>query len=281
MKTKKEFYTMAKQHSTISAARQDKTISNAINILQEQLKQPQSEPFDSVAKTKDYLMLMLGREEREVFTVLFLDAQSRLTVTENLFYGTLTQTSVYPREVVKKALLHNAASVIFAHNHPSGMPEPSKADISLTEVLTNALSLVDVRVLDHIIVGANAAYSFTENKIVQNAEKKEFEIKYTQQPIKDISNSHDYGSGVGNYIEAFANDDKEVVSSIGYCVAESAFSGLATVGKLIAYSDLGEIESSDIGWLIVMLAELGANASSHSSNAAHIKHRIEAMKPIV
>lgn len=118
--------------------------------------------LDSPAAVKDYLRLSLGSKRYEVFTVLFLDAQNRLLDVEELFRGTLTQTAVYPREVVKRALHHNAAGVIFAHNHPSGAAEPSRADEMLTEALKSALSLVDVRVLDHFIVAGNRLVSFAE-----------------------------------------------------------------------------------------------------------------------
>ena len=97
---------------------------------------------------------------------VFLDAQNRLIAAQELFSGTLTQTSVYPREVVKIALRHNAASVIFAHNHPSGVAEPSLADEVLTQALKQALALVDVRVLDHFIVGQGATLSFAEHGLL-------------------------------------------------------------------------------------------------------------------
>lgn len=112
---------------------------------------------------KNYLRLHLTALEHEVFVVLFLDVKNRLIAHEEMFRGTLTQTSVYPREVIKTALQHNAASVIFAHNHPSGMPQPSEADLLLTSTLVQALRLVDIRVLDHIIVGGTATHSFAEN----------------------------------------------------------------------------------------------------------------------
>ena len=118
--------------------------------------------LSSPQQVRDYLCLKLGSRTREVFMVLFLDAQNRIIVTEELFTGTLTQTSVYPREVVKRALHHNAASVIFAHNHPSGVAEQSKADEMITAELKKALALVDVRVLDHFIVAGNQTLSFSE-----------------------------------------------------------------------------------------------------------------------
>ncbi len=112
---------------------------------------------------RHYLQLLLNLKRYESFVVLFLDVKNRLIVAKELFRGTLTQTSVYPREVVKAALEHNAASVILAHNHPSGTPEPSVADQALTRSLNQALALVDVRVLDHFIVAGTSIYSFAEH----------------------------------------------------------------------------------------------------------------------
>ena len=122
--------------------------------------------LSSPQQVRDYLCLKLGSVTREVFMVLFLDAQNRIIVTEELFTGTLTQTSVYPREVVKRALHHNAASVIFAYNHPSGGAEQSKADEMITAELKKALALVDVRVLDHFIVAGNQTLSFSERGLL-------------------------------------------------------------------------------------------------------------------
>lgn len=115
---------------------------------------------------RDYLRLQLQHREVEVFVGLFLDAQNRVVGVEELFSGTLTQTSVFPREVVRRALHHNAAGVIFAHNHPSGVAEPSRADEMLTQALKQALALVDVRVLDHFIVGRGATLSFAERGLL-------------------------------------------------------------------------------------------------------------------
>ena len=122
--------------------------------------------LNSPGAVRDYLRLTLGRREHEVFVALFLDAQNRLLVAEELFRGTLTQTSVYPREVVKRALAVNAAAVIFAHNHPSGVAEPSRSDEMLTASLRQALALVDVRVLDHLIVAGPATVSFAERGLL-------------------------------------------------------------------------------------------------------------------
>ncbi|MEO6117716.1 MAG: DNA repair protein RadC [Methylotenera sp.] len=120
----------------------------------------------SPQQVRDYLCLKLGSLTCEVFMVLFLDAQNRIITTEEMFTGTLTQTSVYPREVVKRALHHNAASVIFAHNHPSGVAEQSRADEMITSELKKALALVDVRVLDHFIVAGNSTLSFVERGLL-------------------------------------------------------------------------------------------------------------------
>ncbi len=112
---------------------------------------------------KQYLQLLLKSKKHEAFLVLFLDARNHLIIAEELFRGTLTRASVYPREVVKAALSHNAASVILAHNHPSGEPQPSHADHLLTTTLRQALSLVDIQILDHIIVAGAQTYSFAEH----------------------------------------------------------------------------------------------------------------------
>jgi len=122
--------------------------------------------LDSPPKVREYLRLRIGRLPHEVFAALFLDAQNRLIDDEELFRGTLTQTSVYPREVVKRALARNAAAVIFAHNHPSGLAEPSRADELLTRTLREALALVDVRVLDHVIVAGTSSVSFAERGLL-------------------------------------------------------------------------------------------------------------------
>lgn len=122
--------------------------------------------FDAPQRVKDFLQLHLGGLPHEVFAVLFLDAQHRLLRLEELFRGTLSQTSVYPREVVKRALALNAGAVVLAHNHPSGLAEPSRADEFLTQSLKAALALVDVRVLDHLVVGRGQVVSMAERGLV-------------------------------------------------------------------------------------------------------------------
>ena len=122
--------------------------------------------LSSPQAVRDYLRLRLANGDCEVFIVMFLNSQSGLIACEEMFRGTLAQTSVYPREVVKAALKHNAATVIFAHNHPSGVAEPSRADELLTQALKQALALVDVRALDHFVVAGNAIISFAERGLL-------------------------------------------------------------------------------------------------------------------
>ncbi len=129
-------------------------------------KMKNGDAMSSPQSVRDYLRLTLQGKKHEIFVGIFLDAQNRTIAAEELFKGTLTQTSVYPREVVKRALHHNAAAIIFAHNHPSGVAEPSRADEILTQSLKQALALVDVNVLDHFIVGAGSAMSFAERGLI-------------------------------------------------------------------------------------------------------------------
>jgi len=133
------------------------------SLAQELMQRPL---FDSTTRVKEYLRLQIGSRDHEVFVVLFLDAQNRLIRLEELFRGTLTQTSVYPREVLKRALELNAAAVVLAHNHPSGAAEPSRADEFLTQTLKSALGLIDVRVLDHLVVTRSEAVSFAERGLL-------------------------------------------------------------------------------------------------------------------
>lgn len=136
----------------------------ARRAMAEQLKERAA--LDTPEAVKHYLQLHLGAKKHEVFAVLLLDSQHRLLALEELFRGTLSQTSVYPREVVLRALHHHAAAVVLAHNHPSGTVQPSRADEALTQALKAALALVDVRVLDHVIVAPGQALSMAEQGLV-------------------------------------------------------------------------------------------------------------------
>ena len=146
-----------------AAESDDAIIGRALAILGARMN---SGPVFSTPRTvRDYLTLQLQRDH-EVFAVMFLDSQNRFIALEEMFRGTLTQTSVYPREVVKRALAINAGAVVLAHNHPSGMPEPSRADEHLTQSLKAALQMVDVRVLDHIVVGGADSVSMAERGLM-------------------------------------------------------------------------------------------------------------------
>jgi len=139
-------------------------IELARRALLEKLKS--SAALTSPGAVRDYLRLSLGRREEEVFVCIWLDAQHKVIESKVAFTGTLTQTSVYPREIVKQALAANAAAVIFAHNHPSGAAQPSQADELLTRNLRDALALIEVRVLDHFIIAGNQAISFAERGLL-------------------------------------------------------------------------------------------------------------------
>jgi DNA repair protein RadC len=139
-------------------------IELARRALEEQLKAGAN--LNSPSAVRDFLRLSLRWQDKEIFFGIFLDAQNRVLATEELSKGTLTQTSVFPREIVKRALYFNAAAMIFAHNHPSGLAEPSRADEVLTQALKQALALVDVKVLDHFIVGGSTTMSFAERGLL-------------------------------------------------------------------------------------------------------------------
>lgn len=144
-------------------------LSAALELARRALASPMKtrDTLGSPEAVRDWLRLTLGGIPHEVFLALWLDNQNRLVASEELFRGTLSQTSVYPREVVKRALYHNAGAVILAHNHPSGLAEPSRADEVLTSSLKQALAMVDVKLLDHFIVAGNArSLSFAERGLL-------------------------------------------------------------------------------------------------------------------
>lgn len=139
-------------------------VQQALNLLLCEVRE--ADALASPDAVRDYLHLLLADRPHEVFTVVFLDAQHRVLEAVEMFRGSLTQTSVYPREVVIEALARQAASVILAHNHPSGHPEPSQADQALTRSLQLALAMVDVRVLDHFVVTRSTVLSFAERGLM-------------------------------------------------------------------------------------------------------------------
>lgn len=142
----------------------DEIIAKALSILETRLQK--GPVMDSPRAVKEFLILKMAGLEYEQFSVMFLNSQNYLIDYVDLFRGSLAQTSVYPREVAKLALQFNASSVVFAHNHPSGQPEPSRADESLTKSLKSTLQLIDVRVLDHIVVGGITTVSFAERGLL-------------------------------------------------------------------------------------------------------------------
>lgn len=145
---------------------EDAVIAEAISILRRRTYRANYERADSPAGVKRYLMLAYGEAEKEQFGIIWLDVKNRILKREVLFTGTISQTSVYPREVVKAGLQLNATSCILFHNHPSGVTEPSQADLALTKALQQALALVDMRVHDHIIVAGAETYSFAEHGVI-------------------------------------------------------------------------------------------------------------------
>lgn len=145
-------------------ANADEVLQAAQRVLAEQMHG--CEALNSPQVVRDFLRVKLGALEYEVFAVIHLDAQNRVIDYVEMFRGTVSQTSVYPREVVKEALTRNSAALLLVHNHPSGVAEPSRADETLTQTLKSALALVDVRVLDHLIVAGSAILSFAERGLL-------------------------------------------------------------------------------------------------------------------
>ncbi|UZD59975.1 DNA repair protein RadC [Shewanella algae] len=155
---------LPKHTNPLSETPDDNVVREAIAILEARYGQQTEphQPFNSPVITKDYLKLRMSDYQREVFAVMLLDSQHRLIRYEELFYGTIDAAAVYPREVVKLILARNAAAVIFAHNHPSGCPEPSDADRRITGRLKAALATIDIPVLDHLVIGHLDVVSFAE-----------------------------------------------------------------------------------------------------------------------
>lgn len=146
-------------------ASEDFVIAQALATVDKRMRN-ENDVFHSPMAVKGFLSLKLGQLSYEIFAVLFLDSQNRLLSYEELFRGTVTQTSVYPREIAKRALELNASACILAHNHPSGSLQPSRADEALTQTLKTTLALIDARVLDHIIVGGGSTLSMAEQGLL-------------------------------------------------------------------------------------------------------------------
>jgi DNA repair protein RadC len=157
---------MTKSQQDIMYSNEDELISKALCCLENKLRYGTNEVLNNSKNVRAYVHLQLAHEKEEVFAVLFLDNHHRLIVFEKLFYGTINESAVYPRKVVIKALEHNAAKIIIAHNHPSGNCAPSEADKVITKKLREILDIIDVILIDHIVVTHNNAYSFAEYGIL-------------------------------------------------------------------------------------------------------------------
>lgn len=168
VKQAKAVYTGSLSHMFSSKGQAPEQCQVARELLTRWLhaEMKEGDAMNSPQAVKDFLTLHFAGQEYESFVAIFLDAQHRVIKASELFRGTLTQTSVYPREIVKASLKHNCAAVIFAHNHPSGATEPSQSDRMLTDALKQALALVDVRVLDHFVVASNKTMSFAERGMI-------------------------------------------------------------------------------------------------------------------
>ncbi|MFJ5483634.1 RadC family protein [Pectobacterium actinidiae] len=155
----------AKPPQVLDAQHEDLIIARAMEIVERRMFRGGVALLNPFA-TMDFLRTKLTQEPNEVFAALFLDGHNRIIAYEELFKGTIDSTSVYPRVVLSRALRHNAAAIIFAHNHPSGITDPSTADRQLTDHLKSVLSAIDIRVLDHIIVGQGQPFSFAERGLL-------------------------------------------------------------------------------------------------------------------
>lgn len=141
---------------------EDEIVREALNILETRLRRP-NQFFTSATDVKSYLKIQFSSMEYESFRVMFLNSAHGLISCEELFRGTINQAAVYPREVVKTALAFNAAAIVLSHNHPSGNANPSEADRQITKRIVDAMGLVDIRVLDHIVIAGGEVYSFAEH----------------------------------------------------------------------------------------------------------------------
>ena len=280
------------------------TITRALGILQERHFGPNRSPLDSPLAVKNYLTLKLTDPERECFCAIWLDAGLRPIAFEEISRGTLFTANVYVREVVKSALRHNAAAVIFAHNHPSGSANPSQADERMTEELRSALNAVDIRLLDHFVIAGGRAISIDEQcarKTAQSAAvagqaqgsgtlctTQSEEIRAaTSGPSLADDNSYFgdttkpfealfrlmAGQKCGDRVRytEFESERLEAISTHAENVKQEVFCGLQAIGHALAIAantgDLDKRRISDIGWFISNLGEL-AEACNHVKSEA-------------
>ena len=157
---------LTKVKKTDLYANDDELIKSALHCLETRLKYSSKQTLNSSSHVKNYLQLNLASEKNEVFAVLFMDNHRRLLAFEKMFRGTINETAVYPRCIIQKALEYNAARLIIAHNHPSGTVLPSEADIKLTKDLAGILTLIDIKLVDHLIITHQETYSFAEKGIL-------------------------------------------------------------------------------------------------------------------
>lgn len=237
--------------------RGDAAIQRAQTILCERLREPGA-ALSAPSAVRDLLRLNLADKPHEVFVALWLDMQNRLIFPEALFRGTLNQTSVHPREVVKSALAHNAAGVIFAHNHPSGVPEPSRADIELTAALTVALRLVDVRVLDHFIVaGAAEPLSLSERGLLSDGAAAGSKDGAKEAESKPQAIQHDFAftsSGPLYSASKHASED-DVRNQLGARLAQLHAMLTVTCGNgAETFNDLDAGHKENYLWACTMMA---------------------------
>jgi DNA repair protein RadC len=150
--------------TNLTPEEEQEVIARALGIAKDRCLR--GDPITNPNEMRDFLILRFTGRLNEVFAVLFLDNRHRILAFEELFHGTIAGASVHPRVVVQRALHHNAAAVVFAHNHPSGIAEPSQADKTITTALINALALIDVRTLDHFIIGGGETFSFAEHGLL-------------------------------------------------------------------------------------------------------------------
>jgi DNA repair protein RadC len=165
MTTPVAIHDSASLFNLLDTQHEDWIIARAIEITERRVFQ-RGDTLQNPPEVRDFLQVKLAGERNEVFSVVFLDNRHRVIAFEILFKGTIDASSVYPRVVLSRAMAHNAAALIFAHNHPSGVTDPSQADKAITERLKSLLSAVDVRVLDHFIIGEGQPYSFAENGLL-------------------------------------------------------------------------------------------------------------------
>lgn len=299
---------MALTHSANSHTPEDRAIGQALKILEDRMRIT-GHAITGPNNARDYMRLLLGDEDREVFAVAFLDAQHRAIACEPMFHGSLTQTIIYPREVARRALYHNAAAVILAHNHPSGEPKPSRADLAMTCDLIKVLRTFDIDVVDHFVVTGTGSASLLELGLLgfpDFPDEPRDESKQTRAEdigpsptsggvLTNENNAGDknpffsHGIGfaglchnlqLGNpqacgalFTKAYAPQRLAAIVRQAENIHAAALTGVRTVGTLLAVAlASGELPNSaaiSAGWLVEFLGEIAEDASVFEANAAY------------